>query len=109
VKGVEVYQRKAILYGCGDFLNDYEGISGYEAFRGDLALMYFPTLAADTGDIVRLIMTPMRTQRFRVNRATRDDVAWLVRTMDRECGKLGTRVVPQPDGALALRWDAQPD
>jgi poly-gamma-glutamate synthesis protein (capsule biosynthesis protein) len=109
VKGVEVYQRKAILYGCGDFLNDYEGISGYEAFRGDLALMYFPTLAADTGDIVRLIMTPMRTQRFRVNRASRDDVAWLVRTMDRECGKLGTRVVQQPDGALALRWDAQPD
>jgi hypothetical protein len=26
---------------CGDFLNDYEGITGYERYRGDLALMYF--------------------------------------------------------------------
>jgi len=32
---------RLILYGCGDFLNDYEGIRGYEEYRGDLALMYF--------------------------------------------------------------------
>jgi Bacterial capsule synthesis protein PGA_cap len=25
-KGVEVYRQMRILYGCGDFLNDYEGI-----------------------------------------------------------------------------------
>ncbi len=31
VKGIEVYKGKLILYGCGDFLNDYEGISGHEA------------------------------------------------------------------------------
>ena len=40
-KGIEVYKNKLILYGCGDFLNDYEGIWGYESFRGDLGLMYF--------------------------------------------------------------------
>jgi hypothetical protein len=27
---------KLILYGCGDVINDYEGISGHEQFRGDL-------------------------------------------------------------------------
>jgi len=32
-KGIEVYKGKPILFGCGDFLNDYEGISGYEDFR----------------------------------------------------------------------------
>ena len=31
-KGIEVYRGKLILYGCGDFLNDYEGISGYGEF-----------------------------------------------------------------------------
>ena len=35
-------RRKLILYGCGDFINDYEGISGNEEYRGDLALMYIP-------------------------------------------------------------------
>ena len=29
----------AALYGCGDFLNDYEGISGYQKFRGELVLI----------------------------------------------------------------------
>ena len=33
VRAIEVYKDRLILYGCGDFLNDYEGISGYEEFR----------------------------------------------------------------------------
>ena len=40
-KAIEVYRNRLILYGCGDFLNDYEGIRGYEEFRNDLVLMYF--------------------------------------------------------------------
>jgi poly-gamma-glutamate capsule biosynthesis protein CapA/YwtB (metallophosphatase superfamily) len=39
---IEIYNRKLALYGCGDFLNDYEGISGYAEFKSHLALMYFP-------------------------------------------------------------------
>jgi poly-gamma-glutamate capsule biosynthesis protein CapA/YwtB (metallophosphatase superfamily) len=30
---IEGYRDRLILYGCGDFLNDYEGIKGYEEFR----------------------------------------------------------------------------
>src|SRR5262249_26154341 len=33
VKGLEVYRGHLILYGCGDFLNDYEGIAGEERYR----------------------------------------------------------------------------
>src|SRR5690606_9984554 len=33
-KGIEVYRDKLILYGCGDFLTDYEGITGHERYRG---------------------------------------------------------------------------
>jgi poly-gamma-glutamate synthesis protein (capsule biosynthesis protein) len=36
---IELYRSRLILYGCGDFINDYEGIEGYEQFRDDLVLM----------------------------------------------------------------------
>ncbi|MGZ8201227.1 MAG: CapA family protein, partial [Methylosarcina sp.] len=58
--GIEIHRGKPILYGCGDFLNDYEGISGHEEFRSDLSLMYFVTLEVATGKLVGLMMTPMR-------------------------------------------------
>src|SRR5260370_540653 len=29
-RGVEVYRGRLILYGCGDFIDDYEGVSGHE-------------------------------------------------------------------------------
>jgi poly-gamma-glutamate capsule biosynthesis protein CapA/YwtB (metallophosphatase superfamily) len=29
-KPIEIYRGKLILYGCGDFLNDYEGMRAYE-------------------------------------------------------------------------------
>ncbi len=54
VKGIEVYKDQLILYGCGDFLNDYEGIGGYEDYRGDLSLMYFATVETSTGTLVSL-------------------------------------------------------
>jgi poly-gamma-glutamate synthesis protein (capsule biosynthesis protein) len=91
-KAIEIYRDKPILYGCGDFLNDYEGISGHESFRPKLALMYFPTLDVATGRLVRLALTPTRIGRFRVNLATDEEAAWLAATLDRESRRLGTRV-----------------
>ena len=104
VKGIEVHRGKLILYGCGDFLNDYEGIGGYETYRGELALMYFPTLKAD-GRLLELTLMPTRTRRLRVNRAGPEDAAWLGATLNREGQRFGTRVEPLPDGTLRLRWD----
>ena len=37
---VEVHDGKAVLYGCGDLVNDYEGIDGFEEYRGELRLVY---------------------------------------------------------------------
>jgi poly-gamma-glutamate capsule biosynthesis protein CapA/YwtB (metallophosphatase superfamily) len=105
VKGIEVYQNKTILYGCGDLLNDYEGIGGYESFRGDLALMFFPTLDA-SGNLMRLEMTPTQTRRFQIHRAPPDAAAWLAQTLNRECASLGTSVTQEADGRLQLRWSA---
>jgi poly-gamma-glutamate capsule biosynthesis protein CapA/YwtB (metallophosphatase superfamily) len=106
-RGIEVYRDRLILYGCGDFLNDYEGIHGHESFRPDLALMYFPVVDAGTGRLVRLTLTPMQVRHFRANRAPREDPRWLAELLSREGRALGTRVELRPDGTLALRWGGE--
>jgi poly-gamma-glutamate capsule biosynthesis protein CapA/YwtB (metallophosphatase superfamily) len=96
---IEVYKSKLVLYGCGDFLTDYEGIGGYEEFRGDLALMYFPTLRADTGELVDLRMTPMRIRRMQAAHASRSEAEWLLDTMTAASKPFGTRIEHATDGA----------
>jgi poly-gamma-glutamate synthesis protein (capsule biosynthesis protein) len=104
IKGIEVYKGKLILYGSGDFLNDYEGIAGYESFRDDLGLMYFVSVDSLTGELIHLHMTPTRIQNLRVNRATKDDVLWLRDVLNREGKEFGTHVVLTEDSTLALQW-----
>ncbi len=103
-KAIEVYGGKLILYGCGDFLNDYEGIRGYETFRNDLALMYVADLAVPSARLVDLKLTPFQIRRFRLHRAERGDSAWLRDILDREGRKFGTRVVLNEDNTLAVLW-----
>ena len=104
VKGIEVYRGRLILYGCGDFLNDYEGIAGYEAFRSDLALMYFATLAPGRGELQRLEMVCLQSRRFRLHSAAGEDVEWLRRTLNREGATFGTQVAKRQDDTLLLNW-----
>ena len=104
VRPIEVFEGKLILYGCGDFLNDYEGIGGYEECRGDLAVMYFPTVDPLTGRLVDLSMTPMQIRRLRANRASREDAQWLGDTINRESRTLvDLRVKLRDDTRLELR------
>jgi poly-gamma-glutamate synthesis protein (capsule biosynthesis protein) len=100
---IEVYRDGLILYGCGDFLNDYEGIEGAEAYRGDLALMYFATLSPD-GALVSLEMTPLQIRQMRLARPKTVDVEWLRVTLDRVSAPCGARVEATPAGAFVLRW-----
>jgi len=104
-KPIEVYRGRLILYGCGDFINDYEGIEGYEDFRDDLTLMYFADIDAARGDLVALEMVPMQIRRFRLQRAVPADAAWLRERLTRECAPFGTRLELAPDGRLRLRWN----
>jgi poly-gamma-glutamate synthesis protein (capsule biosynthesis protein) len=99
-KGIEVYRERLILYGCGDFLNDYEGIEGHERYRADLVLMYFPTLDP-AGQLVTLRMVPMRLRKLRLERATRADAAWLKATLERE-SLLDRSLDLEADNALRL-------
>jgi len=104
IKGIEIYKDKPIIYGCGDFLNDYEGIGGYAAFRSDLALMYFPTFDRLQGKLVNFVITPMQIKRFCLNRVSDKDVKWLKAMLAREAGPLGTRVARDDEDRFILEW-----
>ncbi len=104
VRAVEVYQGRPIIYGCGDFINDYEGIRGYEEFRADLSLMYFAQVDPKDGSLAGMTMTPTQMAKFQVNRASEKDARWLKDVLNREGRRFGTRVELNPDASFSLRW-----
>jgi poly-gamma-glutamate capsule biosynthesis protein CapA/YwtB (metallophosphatase superfamily) len=99
---IEVYRGKLILYGCGDLINDYEGISGYENYRGDLRLLYFASVERDTGELVSLRMLPLRARRMRLEHAPGPDAEWLRAMLDRTSHRFSTRIDRDSEGMLAL-------
>lgn len=108
VKAIEVYQDRLILYGCGDFLDDYEGISGYEGFRDDLRLMYVVRVAAQHGRLLEARLVPLHVRRFRLNRASEADAQWLSKLLNRIGAPFGTQVQLASDNSMILRWQAVP-
>jgi poly-gamma-glutamate synthesis protein (capsule biosynthesis protein) len=107
-RGIEVRGGRLILYGCGDLINDYEGIEGHESYRPDLALMYFPRFELPGGRLVAMSLSPVRRRRFRLERACARDACWLAETLTREGRALGTRVRLEADARLSLEWEATP-
>ena len=95
---VEVHRGRLILYGCGDLINDYEGIGGHEAFRPEIGVAHFVELDAQAG-LRRLELVPFRRRRLRLRRAEPEDVVWLRAALNRECRPLGA-VLREEGGAL---------
>ena len=102
--GIEIYKDKPIIYGCGDLLNDYEGISGYEEYRDDLALMYFLRITPANGRLVALEMVPLQIRRFRLNRTSEQDALWLRDTLNREGRRFNSRVELNKENTLSVEW-----
>jgi poly-gamma-glutamate capsule biosynthesis protein CapA/YwtB (metallophosphatase superfamily) len=105
VRPIEVYRGKLILYGCGDLINDYEGIGGYGAYRGDLRVLYFATVRPATGRLVRLRMAPMQARQMRLHHASNKDAEQLRAVLDRTGRDFGSRYGREPDGMLELRTE----
>ena len=104
VKAIEVFKKRLILYGCGDFLTDYEGISGYEMFRGDLALIYLIELDSCSGELIAARLVPMRMRRFRLERASATDARWLCNLLNQLGAQFTTGATLEKDGSLILEW-----
>jgi poly-gamma-glutamate capsule biosynthesis protein CapA/YwtB (metallophosphatase superfamily) len=100
---VEVYRGKLVLYGRGDAINDNEGLTGYEQFRGDLRLLYLATVAADTGTLAALRMVVMQARNMRLRPASTADTRWMQATLEQISHRFGTRISYRPDGTLLLR------
>jgi poly-gamma-glutamate synthesis protein (capsule biosynthesis protein) len=84
-------------------LDDYEGIEGYERYRDDLVLMYFPEI--DTaGNLSALDLVPLQIRNFRLVRPAGQDVAWMQKVLDRESRKFGVAVALTNDGRLSVSW-----
>ena len=104
--GVEVHRGRPVLYGCGDLINDYEGIRGHESYRSDLHLMFFVRFERHGKGLTALEMVPVQSWRFRLRRVSTEQVEWLANTMNRICPPLGSAVEVGDDGVLRLRWSS---
>lgn len=100
-KGLEIHNGKLILYGCGDLINDYEGISGHDAYRGDLTAIYAVEVSA-TGRLVGLTVLPFQMRRFRLNRTTPDASDWLCRKLNQHIIATNLILAPGADHAFHL-------
>ena len=96
IKTLETRNHGLVIYGCGDLLNDYEGIEGYEAFRSDLSLLYFVHLGE--GSVMGVRLVPMHMEHFQLHRASEADARWLCDLLNR----LGTQVELGEDHSLSL-------
>jgi poly-gamma-glutamate synthesis protein (capsule biosynthesis protein) len=103
-KGIEIHRGKLVLYGCGDFIDDYEGIEGHEGYRADLPLMYFATLDADSGRLLDLTLVPLHMRKFRLEAAAPADRQWLLAMLNREGQQFGTLFEADAQGRFV--WSA---
>jgi len=107
VKAIEVSKGRLILYGCGDFLTDYEGISGYEMFRGDLALMYLIEIDSHSGELITARLAPMRTRQFRLGHASTADAQWLCKLLSELGAPFSTGARFEKDNSFTLEWSSR--
>jgi poly-gamma-glutamate capsule biosynthesis protein CapA/YwtB (metallophosphatase superfamily) len=92
VRGVEVYKSRLILYGCGDFIDDY-AVDPLE--RNDRSFLFLVELQG--ARLTRLRLYPTVIREMQARRAQGEERAALVTTMRHLCERLQT----------ALRWQEQ--
>lgn len=88
---IEMYHGKPIFYGCGDFINDYEGISGYKEYRGDLTLMYFLDFDKHSLQFKKMTLIPLQIKKFSLHHANQKDCEWLLNTLN-QCSPFGVQL-----------------
>jgi poly-gamma-glutamate synthesis protein (capsule biosynthesis protein) len=101
---IEVYRGKLILYGCGDLINDYEGIGSRGPFDPGAVCLYFARLSLETGELRQLEIVPMQLRRLRLVRAApaaRRSLQSLFETAGRD---FHTGLQAQTDGSWQLHW-----
>lgn len=99
---VELYRGHLIIYGCGDLLNDYEGIVTGEKQRSDLACLYGVSLERADGALRALEISPFRLRNFRLEKPGAADIAWLGETIVRGSREHGVDLLFGPNGSWQM-------
>ncbi|GGL39367.1 CapA family protein [Nocardia jinanensis] len=95
---IEIYRGRPILYGCGDVIDDYEGIGGHGSYRPELRLLYLVTLDASGPAAVRML--PLRIRHLQLERTGPADTRWLRTMLGDISRRFGTRITTGPDDLL---------
>lgn len=101
-KAVEFYRDGLILYGCGDLINDYEGISGHENFLPGTVLGYFVDFDQVGDRPVACLLRPFEICRFQLKRAGDARAASLANILSREYGRMNTPLAQEANGDFVV-------
>lgn len=102
---MEVHRGKPVLYGCGDLINDYEGIRPQKRHRSDLGCLYGLTLERSGGQLRALELVPLQARRLRLGPPDATLREALRGELNEGCSALGTRIDVEAGGRWLLRWD----
>ena len=103
---IEVYEGKLILHGCGDLINDDEGLPSHEDWHVDLGCLYAVTLARADGRLQELEIVPFQRRRFRLCWPEERATQWLLERLNQGGADFCTPIAIERDGRLRLTWRA---
>jgi len=99
IQGIEIYKGKPILYGCGDFIDDY---AVTEEYRNDLGFSYFVDWNFESKSVQKIELIPTKIGLCAVSKnLTANDQDWILKQMTSLCHHFGT-LVEISDGKLLL-------
>jgi len=90
IQGIEIYKGKPIIYGCGDFIDDY---SIDKEFRNDRGLVYVVNLDEKLLKFESINLYPTVIDGFQAKLALDIDYKWVSQKMISLCGLFGTKVI----------------
>lgn len=106
IQGVEIYKGKLILYGCGDFVDDY---AVNAEWRNDLSALWRVTVQEEGEKLVlrRLEVFPNRIRNFQAGLLDRKDAdhKWLTKRFRELCAEMGTSLEEElgDDGQIVVQ------
>ena len=110
-KTAMLYKEKLILFGCGEFFNDYEGIRPHAGFPeneylGHLRLLYFVDVDAKTHNFNRLEIVLMRQKMFALTtlERPREEAEQLLTALRRQYAFGRLNLTLKEDGNTLIAW-----
>lgn len=88
--GIEIYKNTPVLYGCGDLINDYEGIASQYEIERDFTFMYFLEFDVRTWMLKHLDLVPFQRKKFTLNYASNEKCHELLQLIQKKSACFNT-------------------